>query len=1001
MRRRDFIKCSAATAAGLSLANFYGFSEIYKSGADIRLIAQRRGNLDIVADVDLLVVGGSSAGVAAAVKAAQRGAKVLVIAAEPYLGYDICGMQRFWSLEDGEETAFRNSLLKDSVVPEPAFVKRMLQDYLIGQNIDFLLSTYASGVILDESGDIGGVVVVNRSGEQVIKARTVIDATDQAVVARLMGCSQRPGSGKKSQFRFTVVGNVPDKSLNYIVLPERVFAGKRYSVTEYRFESDVKTVTYDQLQKLEQSIRSKTWDVNQVDSSDMLFEIPANSILGIKRSPLRFNRIESLRPEDFRPRKSKRLFLLNGYADVDYRDKERLLLPGNMIAVGEMLGDYIGGNLDLFPANPVLHLKNRTGILEQGGLGIVNNRLSRPVFRKGRFIVEKEHLPVMGSFDTVIAGGGTAGACAAIASAREGSRTLVVEYLHGLGGMGTMGLIGRYWVGYRDGFTKEIDEGVAAMAPVDHGRQRKSSSDWVKDWKMEWYRSQILKAGGEVWFGGLCCGAVVEGNNVKGIVVATPLGKGVVLANNVIDATGSADVAIAAGAAYEFVDANSVALQGSGLPKVNPDDHYNNTDYTFIDDADVRDVTRSFIAATAKFSDGYDVGKLPQTRERRRMVGDYTVTAMDMVNERHYEDTLSYHYSSFDTHGYTVDPYFIIKPPGTANDNHFVHLPLRSLLPKGLNHIVVTGLGVSAQRDAMPIIRMQPCLQNQGFAVGYLAAAVGKQGVSFRDVNFSGIQKELVRMGILPESVLQGKDLFPPSESQLREAARAIGNNFDQLELILWNPQQGLNILKQEFDLSSDPHYRKKCAVVLGFYRFEEVAGVLTDAIAEYEGWDKGWNFRGMHQFGMSASYLDALIMSLGKSGSQQGFEQVSRLAGLLTLESELSHIRAISEALADMKHPRASELLHRLLMMPGVMGHSVRNYRQALFHTSSDVNDNSTRNDALRELFLARALLICGDYEELGRSVLQKYADDLCGSYSVHAQSLLNLCQPVRVGLK
>jgi flavin-dependent dehydrogenase len=44
------------------------------------------------------------------------------------------------------------------------------------------------------------------------------------------------------------------------------------------------------------------------------------------------------------------------------------------------------------------------------------------------------------------------------------------------------------------------------------------------------------------------CGAYVENGRVRGAVVATPQGRGVVLAKVVIDATGNADVAAAAGA---------------------------------------------------------------------------------------------------------------------------------------------------------------------------------------------------------------------------------------------------------------------------------------------------------------------------------------------------------------------------------------------------------------------------------------------------------------------
>ena len=46
---------------------------------------------------------------------------------------------------------------------------------------------------------------------------------------------------------------------------------------------------------------------------------------------------------------------------------------------------------------------------------------------------------------------------------------------HGLGGLTTLGLIGRYWDGFRGGFSAKVDEGERSMAPLDHPRQHK---DW-------------------------------------------------------------------------------------------------------------------------------------------------------------------------------------------------------------------------------------------------------------------------------------------------------------------------------------------------------------------------------------------------------------------------------------------------------------------------------------------------------------------------------------------
>jgi ribulose 1,5-bisphosphate synthetase/thiazole synthase len=990
MQRRDFLKSITLATAGLSVTNLYGFGHISLDENGSQLYAQRQSKLCVIADVDVLVVGGSAAGIAAAVNAAKAGASVYLIAAEPYLGSDICGTLRLWDINKGEKTAFSQSLLRRDQVPEPAHVKRVLQNHLMDNDIDFILSTYAGGVILDEENEISGVVVVNRSGEQIIKAPVVIDATETALVARMAGKAFHKISRKPAQYRYTVVGNIPKTNLDHTALPPLVFKEKSYPVTVYRFNQREALSSFNDYQILEQTIRDKTWDVEQVDSSDILFEIPNVNVKSSNRTAQRFQNAGILPLSALQPAGSKRLFVLNAYADVAFDDKDTMLLPGNMISLGQRLGTHACTLAKSTEARSLIRLEGRTGYVEAGTEGVVYNRFMRPVHQKDVFVVENEKLPILGVFDNVVVGGGTAGACAGVSSARYGSKTLVVEYLHGLGGMGTMGLIGRYWVGYRDGFTKEIDEGVRNMASADHPRQRRQRADWVKDWKMEWYRREIQKPGGTVWFGAMACGAVVEGKTVRGIVVSTPFGKGVVMAKNVIDSTGSADIAIAAGAKFEFIDADSVALQGSGLPKVDPNDHYNNTDYTFTDDTDMMDVTRTFVAGNAKFRDVYDVGKLPQTRERRRIVGDYRVTAMDMANDRYYDDTISYHFSSFDTHGYTVDPYFIIKPPAGHTVDRYVNVPLRALLPEGLNNIIVTGLGASADRDAMPIIRMQPCLQNQGYSVGYLATLTQKAGISFREIDFSKVINELISKGTLPSSTETGKDLYPPTDHQIREAVKAIVNDFDQLERVLWDKDRGLKILKEEFDATTDPNLKSRCAAVLGFYGYADVCNVLVKEISQYSEWDKGWNFRGMHQFGMSASYLDALVMSLGKTGNKNGWDEIRRLAALLTAESELSHFRAIAEACADLKGRNAAALLHRLLSMPGVGGYAVTSMNQAVFYTKKDTNDNITRNNSLKELFLARALFICGDYDDLGHKTLMLYANDLHGLYSNHALDVL-----------
>ena len=53
--------------------------------------------------------------------------------------------------------------------------------------------------------------------------------------------------------------------------------------------------------------------------------------------------------------------------------------------------------------------------------------------------------------------------------------------------------------------------------------------------------------------------------------------------------------------------------------------------------------------------------------------------------------------------------------------------------------------------------------------------------------------------------------------------------------------------------------------------------------------------------------------------------------------------------------------------------------------------NAEQTRRESLRELMLARALYRCGDYNGLGRKILETYTHDLRGHLARHAQAVLD----------
>jgi hypothetical protein len=554
-------------------------------------------------------------------------------------------------------------------------------------------------------------------------------------------------------------------------------------------------------------------------------------------------------------------------------------------------------------------------------------------------------------------------------------------YLAGVGGVGTTGAISSYYWGNRSGFTKEVAGGATT---------------WVIERKCEWYRGELEKAGAEVWFGGIGCGALVDGSHVTGAVVATPQGRGVVLAKVVIDATGNADIAAPAGAPCVYTDHTEFAMQGTGLPPRQLGASYTNTDFTIVDETDMVDLWHVFLKAKDKYPSAFDQGQLVDTRERRRIDGDFTMSLLDQMNGRTYPDTVVRAYSNFDTHGYTVDPYLMLEHP--EHKGVYVNVPYRCLLPKNLEGLLVGGIGMSVHRDALPLVRMQPDIQNQGYAAGVAAAMAVKNGIPPRRIDVRALQKHLVEIGNLPESVLSDNDSYPLPPEKIADAVKRFGAAEGQgAAVILAHPQEALPLVKEAYR-AADGKARLAYAKLLAVLGDATGLETLVAEVERTPGWDTGWNYRAMGQFGSAMSPLDNLLVILGRTRKPEAVPAIVAKLKLLAAESEFSHHRAAALALELIGHPSAARPLAEHLAKPGMTGfaHTTLD-RSRKLDAGGDTNSVVTRRDSLRELLVARALYRCGDHEGLGKRILQEYTQDLRGHLARHAQAVLN--EPRKTG--
>jgi hypothetical protein len=602
-------------------------------------------------------------------------------------------------------------------------------------------------------------------------------------------------------------------------------------------------------------------------------------------------------------------------------------------------------------------------------------------------------LPVLADFDVVVVGGGTGGAPAGIAAARAGAKTLVVEATSGLGGVGTMGQIANYWCGNRVGFTHEIDEGARELEHDPYFKEHKDS--WSVAAKKAWYHHTGYGEGATYWFNTLCVGTVVENDTVVGLILAGPYGYGLVRAGCVVDSTGCSDIPAAAGAPTVVIGKEHVAVQGTGLAGVNPKRDYHNSDHSFSDDTDIVDATSFLTSAKLKFKNDFDCGELIDSRERRQIVGDFSIRPVDILFERRFPDTVCVATSNFDSHGFTVDPVFMLVPP----DKHeplWADIPLRCMLPQGLEHVLVTGLGMSAHRDALPVIRMQADVQNQGYAAGYIAALAAKTGQPIRNLNIAEIQKHLIEIGGLPERVLSDADSFPVADEVLAQTVDQGWNELSGVALMLEAGERAVPLIQQAYTAIDDARTEQSL-------RYAQILALLGDASGQDEliaeiskrPWDEGWEFRGMHQFGKNMSELDSLLVCLGAIGDASAWPPILEKIHTLPAIAEFSHFRGLAMACEQLyqRQPNAEAALAfaKLLERPGYTGHAHANIVAAQSALTDDINENEVRNSALRELHLVRALYHCGDFDGRGEAILQAYRSDYRGHFARHATAILN----------
>lgn len=683
------------------------------------IIQYENKSLPVIHTSDLVIQGGTFAGLSAALEAVEQGQRVSVIESRTYLGWEMTACLRPWIHKSELETSHTlppiieailkpdcYKLIDDEIIFSLDKIKVNLESVLLAAGIKIL---YASRVIdpIIHAGKHRGVVIGNKSCRQVIQCDGFQDFC---------------------------------------------MSGWETTISEIKPDVVWRTLEFTHL------------DLSACQN------IPLPEILGVETGFFKFHRgffneqhwlvefpIAINKLQRLKNLHSNELML----QDLNYRTV-RYLLQMQPAFKGAY---WAGASYDSYPwasgflenileSKPFNVDRKETNLSPKIGetvicvseLDVFSRTANKHVDVSGRDV------PIVQKVDVLVVGGGTSGTVAAITAAENGMQTMLVEMNPRLGGTGTIGGVHSYWYGRETGFTsrlrKEIEnQHLELHQAIPEGK--------IPKWNIETKASALLKIAWEcnvqVVFNWFAIGTLNGEQRVMGAVFVTPEGMCAIEARVVIDATGDGDLAAFAGAQFTYGSHRNRSTMWYSLAQYSEPGKTKNNFTSMVDIGNIEDYTRAIISARRWGGECTDHGSYLATRESRQICGEAQITLTDQLRQRKHSDVIQIAFSNYDVKGNSDSDWI---RAGLIPPNLEIEIPLGVVIPKGLEGLLVTGKAISATHDALPSIRMQRDMENLGGAVGIIAATAVRQECSLRAIPIREIQKKLVDEGTLPISVL-------------------------------------------------------------------------------------------------------------------------------------------------------------------------------------------------------------------------------------------------------
>ena len=444
---------------------------------------------------------------------------------------------------------------------------------------------------------------------------------------------------------------------------------------------------------------------------------------------------------------------------------------------------------DTTPTDPISRrrlLAGAAGAAVAGRL-LADNERAPAQGHTGAVYEEHRQTPIIGHYEVVVAGGGPSGFIAALAAARSGAKTLLIERYPFLGGNGTAGLMTCY-NGFRNqrppeglqtvkGIPAEyIAElvrlgGIADVdnypKPVPHDVTTGDlpycigfDPEAAKVAMLNMIRTEGVALRLHSWV----AAPMLEGSRVTGVIVESKSGRQAIAADIVVDATGDGDIASGAGAPFMSPAAKgdrmgmSLMYRLGGLPPsvegpyggIRISDRVVKWGPGFGGDGlDVENLTRAEVETRLKlWEQTQKLRRQPQmeatylmqtatgigVRETRRITGEYTLTEQDAIKGTRFPDAIAI--SSNPMPSYHGKRFFF--------EHEGFDIPYRCLVPQKAEGLVLTGRCISCEQGPFQSARSMAPAMAVGHASGCAAALAAKGRIAPRRLDVKALQTLLI-----------------------------------------------------------------------------------------------------------------------------------------------------------------------------------------------------------------------------------------------------------------